>query len=213
MSLSTAEGSGVGRRVDTGHFRQQRLSPAPTPPIMSLGTVRNDSHSHSNEDSTEHHCVLGTVPRAQPRALTCQPPTPAEADPTGPTLYRGTRRSELARNAGPRRPWPPATEKYDARSAGSWEPVWGPMARGRSSGGPGPFDPPRTRQAHGPRPGSPSPAFGDHASSPGPGPEPRPQVLSECLWLSGRERVSAGVLPVGTEDPARIGSQSNGDRG
>lgn len=134
MSLSTAEGTGVGRGVDTGHFKHQRLRPAPTPPIMSLGTVRNDSHRHSNEDSIEHHYVLGTVPRAQPSALTFQPPTPAKADPTGPTLYRGNRRSELARNSGSRRHQPPAMVKYDARSAGSWEPVWGPMARGRSRG-------------------------------------------------------------------------------
>lgn len=61
------------------------LSPAPTPPIMPLGTVGKCSPSH--RDSAEHSRVRGTVPRAQLSMLTLHPLTPAVADPAGPTLY------------------------------------------------------------------------------------------------------------------------------
>lgn len=58
----TEEGTGVGCRVDVGHFKQQRPSPSPPPPIMALGTLGN--YSNSNGDSIEHCYVLGMVPRA-----------------------------------------------------------------------------------------------------------------------------------------------------
>lgn len=56
------EGTGVGLGMDMGHFKQQRFSPSPTPPIMALGTLGNYSLSNSNGDSIKYYYVPGTVP-------------------------------------------------------------------------------------------------------------------------------------------------------
>lgn len=79
------EGTGGGLGMDTGHFKQQRFSPSPTPPVMALGTPGTHySHSNGNEDS-----ISTTMCRAQ-----CQVPAKCAN-----MSSRGTCRSR------PRWPW------------------------------------------------------------------------------------------------------------
>lgn len=69
--------------------------------------------------------------------------------------------------------------KPQCREPGLW---LGTQGRGPGQReGPGPLDPPGAGQAHGPGPACPSSAFGNHSSSPGTGPESRPQVPSESF--------------------------------
>lgn len=77
-----------------GRLKQQKLSPSPTLPIMTPGTLGNYSHSKS---WGLYGALLhaGHSAKCPPSALTFHPLTPAEVGPFGPTMEKGARAQNL----------------------------------------------------------------------------------------------------------------------